>query len=500
VQRILLALLILLAPGSVMAQSINNNTTQLPDSGSIATTVISRQAGLTYVTDFCSAAETNGTSSSTACVQRAVNALCARSFGSGILYFPVGEYLIDGTVTIGCSGITLQGAGFGDRDPVTSSPLKWNAGTYIHVQGTGSAPAFLAKVTSFTNKWGETNAPSNTGFSYGFTVKDMQFYQYPYNRTGPFVEMDSWQQAMIDHVYMFGPCVGVKIAGGFYVSVNNSIIEGDSPGCDVVQITGSVANHFSTTDVVNFEKVKINTNSGACYAITDRVQTVWWKNTTCETSGSALKSSCPTMTSPLYCPGFFTLYDFEAEGFAGNGSNLINLIDIKDLVDGMKMTDSWLRGSSKLDAQGNRLIVNTLMAVTPQRFPLGNLNLNISNNWLKFAGGACLYLESPNVHVIGNQIYGCNFFNIGASGVEVRANRAVVSGNNFCGGDFLNDVDWQMIPGYVLAGKDYVTFTGNVYSGDVGTLGVGKHNGCSGPVYAPSPGAHTSFTVGNVGP
>jgi hypothetical protein len=174
-----------------------------------------------------------------------------------------------------------------------------------------------------------------------------------------------------------------------------------------------------------------------------------------------------------------------------------NLIDINDLVDGFKMTQSWLRGFNS----GN--FVNNLLSFQQSRFTTTDLlTVSISDSWLKGSGGDALYVNAPGAMTItGNHIYGASHFNAGAFGgvtLDTKAKGVSIVSNVFCGGDWLADVGNQMTGIRILGVSDYITVTGNVFQGDVSPPS-GQHNGCSSALSNTSSGTHTTAT-GNVGP
>ncbi|WP_116090764.1 hypothetical protein [Sphingomonas crusticola] len=465
------------------------------------------------VTNFCSGTQLTGQADATGCIQTAVDSICNSNAATipgpgGVLSFAAGIYRIDGTVLLKCSGLELAGAGAGDRYPQMPPPDGTGNGTV------GSGTEFVAghrtddlamikALVDNSSHLPSPNGPNN--FANGLYIHDItmvnNFGSVSNGRSGAFLEINYWQQVLVARVNMYAPCIGAKVNGGFFVTFEDVMIKSYEPtvsgglSCAAFRLTGSVANTYSTLDVVAFNRTMANAGShSVCYDVQDRVQTVWWTNTTCETNGYALKSSCPTMSSPLYCPGFFTLHDFEAESF-GTGDNMI---DLTDLVDGFKMSDSWLRGFY------SGAVANNLVSVLPGRFPPptgGNLGVTMSNNWLKFAGGSCLYISSAMTTIANNHIYGCGkYYQSNQTlypGVEIRANRAVVTGNQFCGGDWLNDVTWPMNAGLILPGVDYTIWTSNLFS--YNTAPSGSNNACSAGIVNQSAGGH-NVTSPNVGP
>ncbi|PZU10038.1 MAG: hypothetical protein DI605_05405 [Sphingomonas sp.] len=476
-------------PGDLAFQTtssnINGATSQLADAGSVVRTLQARIGERTSVLDFCPSTIGAGSTDATSCIQAAITALCARSNKGGILFFPPGAYLINGTVLLPCAGLTIEGAGVGN-------PYGGQGTQIIAGHRTDSAPVIRALVTSYTSAAGEANAPSSQAgtqrFSFGPVIRNLSFANLngsvPNGRPGPFVELNYTTYSLLDHVTMYAACTGLKIYGGFFVGVRDSQIEGFAGNCNVIDLHGDRSKTYSTLDAVYFDKVEITNfgGAGSCYNISDRVQTVWWTNTTCQTGGFAINSACPGMSSLQDCPGFFTLSDFEAES---NGTSA-SLINITELADGFTMTGSWLRGYYSGDA------ANTLISITPGLFPSAQrgLPITISNNWLKHAGGSCLYIQNEQATISGNHIYGCGRRADGPSyaAVEIRANYATISNNILCGGDYLNDSS-SFATGVLLANNaNYISITGNIIG-----------SACT-SIYL-NPGTGTSIaSAGNAGP
>jgi hypothetical protein len=349
------------------------------------------------VMDYCKPSQVGAGNDATQCTQNAVDAVCAAK--GGIIYWPAGAYRYNGTVNLTCAGLVLEGAGL-------SNPYD-NKGTHI-IAGhrTDANAVFKAQVGGFTNSAGETNAPSTQGgtqrFSFGPVIRDMGFENkggsVSNGRPGAFVELNYTTYSLLDHVTMYAACTGLKVYGGFFVGVRDSQIEGFNGNCNVIDLHGDKAKSYTTLDVVHFDKVEVTNfgGNGSCYNITDRVQTVWWSNTTCQTGGNAIKSTCPSMSSLGDCAGFFTLNDFEAES---NGTGY-SLIDITELADGFTMSGSWLQGFYSGSA------ANNLVSITPGRFPAAQqgLPISISDSWLKHAGGSCVYLQNERASITGNHI------------------------------------------------------------------------------------------------
>jgi len=332
----------------------------------------------------------------------------------------------------------------------------------------------------------ETAAPASAagGFGFGFTLRDLMIYNAGNARTGALVKISNLEDVFVDGVYFFAPCTAVRVESGNGIYFTNVRSESSLPNCEAFQLTGAKAAR-QTTDVVSFQRVQVSAGSGsACYGISNFVQTVWWSNTVCETSGYAIHSICTAATDNYGCPGFYTLNDFESESF-GNG---YNLIDITDLVDGFKMTDSWLRG------RGGAGSANNLISITPlNHTSAGNLMVNITSSWLKYAGRNCANIISDSVMIAHNQIFGCNGSGVNAYGVNLTSHRATITGNTFCADDWISDIGNPMGGVQINSGSDYVTLTGNVFSGSVG----GRNNGCS--VAWVNNGLHFA-QAGNTGP
>jgi hypothetical protein len=393
--------------------------------------------------------------------------------------------VVAGTVTIPCAGLWIRGAGVGDRD------VEHNSGTFINaVTRGGAAGVFLARVTRF----GGASSPRRDDYAQGLKISDLMIYNGDSTtyRRGAFLEIDSFQHVEIDNVYLYAPCVGLSIHGGFGIYLTNSTVYGTKSRCDAIVIDGGGSTRSSNVNVVSFRNVLASTGAGgSCWAIKDFVQTVWWNHTTCETGGHAIVASCPTAGSAMGCPGFFSLFDFEAEVLPGETGG--SLIDLADLVDGFKMSDGWLRGKHGSNASDH------LIAIHAARFPAaGAMAFNVSDSWLKYAGGDCILVDTDVQFAIsGNQLYGCSFHKPNSAyGVFVSAGRGTISGNTFGGDDpVVNDIDWPM-RGIAIAGRaHYVAANGNIFSGGTG----GHVNGSTTTVDKMAPGAQIAV-IGNVGP
>ena len=323
-------------------------------------------------------------------------------------------------------------------------------------------------------------------------------------RTGPFIDITSFEHASLHNLYLYATCIGVRVTGGQSVYITNVTNHAYKPGanCHAFYLSGNETGISGpggsgpfTLDIVKFQNVITDgPDQGSCYRIADRVHTVWWNNTTCEALGSAIKSDCRAMNSAFKCPGFFTLDDFEAEYF---GTRAENLIDLTDTVAGFKMTQGWLRGVNG----GN--FSNNLISVQQGRFTsAGSITTVISDSWLKGSGGDSILINAPGaVTITGNHIYGSAGFNSNLGAITLAGNvkGATITGNVLCGGDWLGDVSWQPNAGVrILSGADYVTVSGNAFQGDVNPP-AGKHNGCVSGVANASGGTHISI-ANNVGP
>ena len=142
------------------------------------------------------------------------------------------------------------------------------------------------------------------------------------------------------------------------------------------------------------------------------------------------------------------------------------------------------------------------MYVHQSRFTAADdFTVNISDSWIKGTGGDAILIDSPGrVSISNNHIYGANFYNSGSAGIELsgRVIGATLTGNILCGGDWLQDIQHSMYGIKILPNGDYITVTGNVFSGDRNTTGL-NHNGCSVGFSNGSSGSHIAAT-GNTGP
>jgi hypothetical protein len=435
--------------------------------GAVKRTRDEKDGDVVSIFDFCRKSQSDGVADNTACIQAAVTNRCVN--GGGTIRFPAGRWAIYGTVTANCPGVHIEGSGFGDLN------VSANRATFIRVYGSGDAPVFKFVGTPTTG--------INDVFRWqaGGSVSNLTMFQDPGLRTGAFITFIRLQQTRVQDVYMWAPCIAIKHDGGFMGLVENVIAESLADSCGVMVLTGT-NNPGETLDVVRYQNVKVNAGVGAiCFRVLDRVQSAWWVNTICQTGGKALEISCPTMTNVNACPGFFTLYDFESESF----NSAFSQIDITDMVDGFKMTDGWLRGYFNGSAVAHNI------SITPSRFPASQQGfpITIANNWIKHAGGSCLYIQSERASITGNHIYGCGRLGGGPAfgAVEVRASYAAITGNTLCGADFLNDTVGMPAGITITNGADYVTATGNIFmpgaKGCTAAIsGTATHSGISGNV------------------
>lgn len=474
----------------VYAQNINNSYTQFAPvtipagSGTItvtppAHTALARAQDATMATDFCTASQAGGIGDASDCIQAALNYMCNKSTnGGGLLYIPAGVYNVSKTVSVPCPGIEIVGAGVGTRRPNTSSPVK---GTVIQALAGSDAnlPVFSA------------NYAGTEDYGFGFSMRDLEIFNQAGNRLGAFIALEHYSVVTINNVSLEGACTGISIKGGNTINISNSRMDSyDLANCEGVVMTGRPSQTYRQLDTVTFEHVVVSVGTGGnCYRATEFVQTVQWKNTICETKGRAIKASCDVETQNN-CPGFFTLYDFEVESHEPGG---YKIIELTDLIDGFKMTDSWIRGGSPSFPADNGLYI------APRRFAASQTNaitVTLANNWFKYAGGPCIYVEASHFSATGNHIYGCNKFNINAAGIQLGSSFATITGNTFCGDDTLNDIDYPMAAGGMInAGVGYTTWTGNIYSPNVN----GKNNRCQSTV-ANNGSTTTNTFTGNVGP
>ncbi len=434
-------------------------------------------------TDFCTASQASGTGDASDCLQAALNYMCNKTTnGGGLLYIPAGVYNVSKTLSVPCPGIEIVGAGIGARRSLNASPPV--KGTVIHalVGSDANLPVISA------------NYAGTEDYGFGFSIRDLEIFNQPGTRLGAFIALEHYSVVTIANVALEGACTGISIKGGNTINILNSRIDSyDLAACDGVVMTGRPSQSYRQLDTVTFDHVVVSVGTGGnCYRATEFVQTVQWNNTICETKGRAIKASCDIETQNN-CPGFFTLLDFEVESHEPGG---YKIIELTDLIDGFKMTDSWIRGGSPDFPADNGLYI------APKRFPASATNaitVTLANNWFKYAGGPCIYVEASHFSAVGNHIYGCNRFNIGAAGIQLGSSFATVTGNIFCGDDTLGDIGWTMAAGGMInAGVSYTNWTGNVFSKSV--PGPQNHvNACQAGVINNSTTANNN-TSNNVGP
>jgi hypothetical protein len=167
-----------LGAGTGYAQSSADVSYDEGGTGAVLRSVQNKLRESVSVKDF--GAVGDGVTDDTAAIQAAVNAVVAA--GGGTLYFPSGKYLIGTTVSIGTSGVWLEGAGSGEggtwivNGTLNAAAIQFgNGSTFIFHNG-------ISRIF-FGQKSGTTPVAGNCGVKFNKTsnliVNDILIAPYP---------------------------------------------------------------------------------------------------------------------------------------------------------------------------------------------------------------------------------------------------------------------------------------------------------------------------------
>lgn len=413
------------------------------------------------VDEYCAAAALDGATDNTACVQAAVNALCIRSPAGGTVYFPAGHrYTINAAtgVTIGCQGVTLAGDGWGDSQQPASR---------INVIGSGTAPILRFASTTFRVAG---------RYASGCTVRDLMIdvgnNPTTPTRTGPAIALEKCEGALVTHVRIWAPYVGVRNFAGLMGRVTETQIDQVSAGGTGILIAGSdrgcadIGNCATRSDVFRVDQTLVDAafaSAGSqpdCIHAQDFAATVWIVNTVCGQTRTGLIADCPHSTSIAACPSFISMYDFESEANdrgIGDGRN----IDLRDVAHFVCL-DCQLFGYG---------VVNNV-SVRNERFHEAG-DVQFIGGKIGQARQSCIVSSATNTYFgRGISIWGCGSAGPGYHGIELlpltvpraRGGGQQVKDLNFCtteGGA----VPTRMGAVRIAPGAGYNSVSGNIFRG-----------------------------------
>ncbi|MFT8490154.1 MAG: hypothetical protein ABF672_06365 [Gluconobacter oxydans] len=387
--------------------------------------------------DYCALSDVNGSTDNTACIQRAIYAVCAASGGQapwgsgGEVFFPPAVWTFS-SLSAPCNGVTLSGANNGN---VNSGSLDYR-GTVFRLITPANQSAISSGMTT-------------SDYGGGLHVRDVAIDGSSMAATATVFDYSWVQHSTIKNVSAYNITNFFREEGGAANTIEDVVILGISgTGIEFfgdASACSDLASCNKRADLLRVNRVNMNgtvTSSGAhtatCFAYHDFAQSLNVDHAICENALFGLNIYCQASQghNGEACPAFPRFHDLEAENCTTCG----NISDAQDV----EMRGGYMLGQGTASAHVLQ-VYNTNFGGAASSSAVGSYAQAFRNFGGRFgnSGGAAVVLGVADFVFSGSQIFSSNLSDtnnsIGAPNIEVtptgsttNPTRGIITQNILC--------------------------------------------------------------------